>query len=159
CETEFGQFKFCDALDSVSNCGACNNACPDGASCVEGACVCPGDQVDCNGECTDIASSFVHCGGCNQLCSCDLDIFPLRVGCENGSCQMVESPDGRVAYCDGVCVDLVTDPNHCGACGNVCEDDAICVNGECGCGDGERSCGEECCPDGQLCCGGVCCDA
>jgi hypothetical protein len=39
---------------------------------------------------------------------------------------------GRLA-CDGVCVDLASDPRHCGACGNQCLPFQICSAGVCGC--------------------------
>ena len=40
-----------------------------------------------------------------------------------------ECADGDLA-CGGVCVDVRTDPYHCGACGNVCAS-GICVDGHC----------------------------
>lgn len=34
--------------------------------------------------------------------------------------------------CDGVCVDIYTDPSHCGACGNQCNQiQEACINGVC----------------------------
>ena len=33
--------------------------------------------------------------------------------------------------CNGVCVDIQTDPNHCGACKTVCSNGATCINGSC----------------------------
>lgn len=33
--------------------------------------------------------------------------------------------------CDGICVNQLNDPSHCGACGNVCGPGGICSNGFC----------------------------
>ncbi len=50
--------------------------------------------------------------------------------------------------CNGDCVDLLADPNHCGSCNNACDPDSeVCVNGRCG-----KDCGE------LLDCNGSCVD-
>jgi hypothetical protein len=76
--------------------------------------------------------------------------------------------------CSGVCVDWTTDPNNCGACGNVCGEGTCCVNGNCAslCGEGEAWCNGQCydvtndsdncgacgnvCGENTCCQGGVC---
>lgn len=71
----------------------------------------------------------------------------------------------------GSCVDLKTDPNHCGSCDTVCPESA-CVGGVCGCAASLASCGGTCvdtqsstsncgscgnvCALGQTCASGVC---
>jgi Stigma-specific protein, Stig1 len=81
---------------------------------------------------------------------------------------------GKLTTCDAACVDHRFDPQHCGACGRVCEagehcDDGLCV-GACGpgtvaCTDGcvdtqldPRHCGgcDRACASGLACVGGVC---
>ena len=42
----------------------------------------------------------------------------------------VECESGRES-CDGACVDLATDFEHCGACDNACALDAVCDVGTC----------------------------
>lgn len=38
-----------------------------------------------------------------------------------------------LAACDGVCTDLMSEPQHCGACARVCDgEDPACEGGECG---------------------------
>jgi hypothetical protein len=50
--------------------------------------------------------------------------------------------------CEGVCVDLQTDPNHCGECGRFCGLDQFCHMGVCAaipaCDGGQVLCGETC---------------
>jgi hypothetical protein len=67
--------------------------------------------------------------------------------------------------CPGVgCVNLETDPHHCGACGRECSDLTSCQDGECGC---ENRCppntfccnssADGCCDDSEVCCPGLGC--
>jgi hypothetical protein len=48
--------------------------------------------------------------------------------------------------CGDECIDYLTDPNNCGACGNVCGDGTCCSNGAClsVCGEGQTFCDGEC---------------
>ncbi|HEU5433468.1 MAG TPA: hypothetical protein VFU81_17515, partial [Thermomicrobiales bacterium] len=48
-----------------------------------------------------------------------------------------------------VCVDLHTDPRHCGQCATTCAADETCQGGQCG---------SSACPGGQVVCGGHCTD-
>ena len=69
------------------------------------------------------------------------------MGCEDGP-DSLPCPSGYTA-CNDLCVDLVTDPNNCGACDNACEAEDVCSAGLCAssetCEDGECVTG---CPDG-----------
>jgi Stigma-specific protein, Stig1 len=76
--------------------------------------------------------------------------------------------------CGGACVDLMTAPSNCGACGVVCRSGILCIAGVCmaGCRTGLTECGGVCrdfmtddsncgacgraCPTGQMCSMGVC---
>jgi hypothetical protein len=76
--------------------------------------------------------------------------------------------------CDGYCVDVTTDPRHCGACGNACGEGLACVDGACtlDCAAGLTSCDGSCrdltadpkncggcgsaCAEGQVCSAGAC---
>jgi hypothetical protein len=89
--------------------------------------------------------------------------------------------------CAGVCVDITTDPNHCGNCQNVCPQGLSCVFGNCQCPNGQYECNGACidllndldncgscgiicsqdakctngvctCSDGTQQCGSVCCN-
>jgi len=75
-------------------------------------------------------------------------------------------------YCDGRCVDVLSNPDNCGSCGFACNDTATCVNGICKCAGGNIRCDGRCvdptsdddhcfecgnaCPDGQMCENSVC---
>jgi hypothetical protein len=53
--------------------------------------------------------------------------YRIRVNCD------LICPDGLTA-CFGECVDLMTDPDNCGFCGNTCffpNAEALCIDGEC----------------------------
>lgn len=41
-----------------------------------------------------------------------------------------ECSNGK-ALCEGKCVDLRKDQNNCGACGNICDRQHVCMNGNC----------------------------
>lgn len=75
--------------------------------------------------------------------------------------------------CDGACVELDRDPDHCGACGAACSDTELCVDGRCAppCGElaacegtcadltsDARHCGGcgIACPEGSICSEGAC---
>jgi len=73
----------------------------------------------CNGSCTDITTDPDNCGGCagsgGSVCGSTQVCAPNDAG--GGSCQ---ANCGTAVACNGACVTLSTDPNNCGACGNVC---------------------------------------
>ena len=56
-----------------------------------------------------------------------LGVLMLAAGCQSpvvgAACR------GDLALCDGLCVDLESDPQHCGACGTQCASDQSCVLG------------------------------
>lgn len=45
--------------------------------------------------------------------------------------------------CPSGCVDLTSDPNNCGSCGNVCTS-TVCSASACGCATGTKNCGAGC---------------
>jgi hypothetical protein len=116
---------------------------------------CDEGLTDCSGVCVDLATDMDHCGACDAVCESGLVV----VNCIAGVCSRVSCPAALPMYCGELgendpnyvdnCVDPATDPNNCGACGNVCE------SGECA--DGACVQDEEC-EAGLTDCGGVCVD-
>jgi hypothetical protein len=93
--------------------------------------------------------------------------------CGTGSCQQGICCAAGQTNCGGTCTNLLTDPNNCDVCGNVCPGTpGVCTNGSC-CGAGLISCKSQCvnpqtdpqncggcfnqCASGQSCTNGGCC--
>lgn len=111
-----------------------------------------GSPTGCSKECTakNCNEYTASCRGCSNPC-----------------------PGGR--FCSGLCKDISSDPNNCGACGNVCAPGVSCLNGTCGCPPGQTRCSGGCtntssnsqncgacghaCGDGQICQNGTCVQA
>jgi hypothetical protein len=137
CETNTGS--------DDENCGSCDNVCQfdnADASCLAGQCVmgvCDTGFRDCdasdtNGCEADIFFDENNCGNCNLRC-----LFDNGVGiCSGGNC-FLDSCLPEYANCDGVnsngCeVHLMSDPDNCNFCNNICPDDTgtpFCNDGVC----------------------------
>lgn len=124
------------------HCGSCGNVCPFGAQCYNGVCTlfgCPVGFGNCNGNSIDgcevnLLNNNNHCGTCGNVCN-----FPNSTStCVSGVCVLT----CNMGYldCNGLVGDgcesfIATDPNNCGACGNVCTfPNAVgfCIGGVCG---------------------------
>lgn len=63
------------------HCGACGNACNDGASCAASACVCPASgALYCGGRCVDGNTDSGNCGACGNTC-------PAGTTCQARGCR------------------------------------------------------------------------
>ena len=71
------------------------------------------------------------CPTCNldegEACGLPGDVCCGGALCVSGTCNC---PSGQT-NCSGVCRDLDTDDNHCGACGTPCPSGSSCEDGEC----------------------------
>lgn len=94
----------------------------------------------------------------------------LSAGCGSGEMECAAS----LTDCNGACVDLTTDPSHCGQCPTSCTAGELCEQGMCSnpCGEGQGSCNGECvslmsdarycgrcdvaCGAGEFCVAGAC---
>lgn len=121
--------------NDVNNCGDCRKKCKvlpyTTVKCENHKCVytCKPGWADCdrnmhkNGCETDIGKDPNHCGGCRKKCQS----FPYTTAkCHNKNCVYTCKP-GR-GDCDnnlwktGCETDIGKDPNHCGGCGQKCQD-------------------------------------
>jgi hypothetical protein len=138
--------------------------------------VCPPGTTDCGGVCLDLQTDVNNCGACGNVCP---EAQPgFDVGCAGGNCFFMREPacaEG-LSFCNGVCVNRLTDPANCGLCGNVCAPGQICFGGQCAtdhrCEAGLTSCNGVCvdllidpancgvcgnvCAAGEICFGGLC---
>jgi hypothetical protein len=121
----------CVNLESnPAHCGGCDTPCGAGLICAGGACVSPcGSLSNCGGNCVNEQNDPNNCGGCaaaSLFYTC-----PPTATCVAGECQC---PAGNTMCDDAqrlpVCVDIETDPNNCGGCGNVCSSGS-CNAGSC----------------------------
>lgn len=81
---------------------------------------CPAGLTDCGGSCVDLLSDTFHCGDCDVFC--DNIIGPI---CVNGVCTGEPNLprlgcSAGMTDCGGICVDIMNDRGHCGACGKRC---------------------------------------
>ena len=129
-----------------TNCllGDCNLCSAKGAACSTKRPCCRETRTTCCNElCVDTRTNRNHCGQCGRVC---------RRGsyCSRSKC----CPDGTVnrnglccpfthVNCKGECVNLQSDRNNCGSCGQKCADNSICSKGKC-------------CTNGKINCSGVC---
>ncbi len=157
-----------DIKTDPSNCGGCTNVCPTGEACVNGACACPVGQIYCAAEgiCASIDTDPSNCGGCGASC-------PTGEACVDRECVC----GAGQTDCPTIgCVDLSTDPRHCGTTcpGSTCGAPLTCQSAACACPvagqtycrasntctdtssdpDNCGACGTSC--GGGTCAGGVC---
>lgn len=88
-------------------------------------------------------------------------IFFLLLSCEDQQSEKIEIINSQVSKieeekdrffcediktteCNNSCIDLKTDPNHCGSCEKNCSDQKTCQNGECKCKTPLILCQDEC---------------
>ena len=155
---------FCvDVNNNDANCGYCGNPCGEGGKCQSGSCVetcgdagavCLSNQECCDDVCVDTNYNAAYCGDCDTQCG-DGEV------CSGGVCETLEcDPEcesGETCCKVGTtnsCVDLDSDRNNCGTCGNACGLNEVCRDGACSADECEPPC-----TGGMRCCGGTCVDS
>ena len=157
CETGLGECNGmvedgCETnvISDPVNCGRCNAVCAS-RMCSGGMCTsteCPDGYADCNGmeadNCESSLSTTQNCLMCGKTCS---EVNGMS-SCTTRGCAI--ACDDGFGDCDddadtGCEIDFSDDPDNCGACGTVCENEngsTRCVDGECRptCGDGFDDC-------------------
>lgn len=138
-------------ITRVENCGGCKMDCNQLGwphvniyQCTTAQCsvkVCETGFGDCGmltGCETDLTSTVVHCGSCNNDCTAKGWPHVTSYSCQASQCQPKDCEPGW-AHCsssaaDGCEVNTATDPTHCGACRGlnaVCEFGVPCKSGVC----------------------------
>jgi len=115
-------------------------------NCSNGSCIYPADPEKNNFPCDDGSLCTINDKCLNGYCVGK----PINCGANSycdetsGSCECKPG----YAKCGKACVDLQTNGNNCGSCGNVCPASNICSSGVCvylaGCGNGWLDENEEC---------------
>ncbi|MBN1771297.1 MAG: hypothetical protein JXB32_08560 [Deltaproteobacteria bacterium] len=120
-----------DPARDPAHCGVCGNACPAGATCVDGDCACKPGRTRCLVARSD--NPWSGDGSANE--PPDPELEPWRW----------DDPATLDRF-ERRCVDPATDAAHCGGCNRTCPAAAECVDGECRCGDGRTFCPRETAP-------------
>lgn len=109
------------------------------ASCAgpeEPSTICGSLYTDCDGVCVDTDTDVANCGDCDAACESGEQ-------CLAGQCTRASGAGGDggggggpacgagLTECDGRCVDLQTDPAHCGDCDEACNPGRACSAGAC----------------------------
>ncbi len=163
---ELNPGDFCEDWEGFEpvECGECADNDQECGEVVANQCGCP---CEINGECylEGEAEEDNPCQICDPTQSTD-EFSPAADGtvcessqidgegaCEAGIC-IGDCVDGKTR-CDGEdhCIDLDSDDDHCGSCGNACGDDEVCLEEECECEDSRSV--SEICEQAEASCGTV----
>jgi len=122
CDSQEGQ-AWCDeqcvpVQDNLEHCGQCDNRCGEDAQCQQGQCTCAAYDNLCDGSCVPKRD--------DDSTSCQFVGDGAAAGPEDYECGCGEQDD---TICDGRCVNLLYDPDHCGSCNQPCE--GTCSSGTC----------------------------
>ena len=113
-----------DLRSDERHCGGCHRGCPEGVSCVAGACAVPEGATICRAPGTEETLE-------GDRLEADPNA-PLGAGDETWQ--------AHYGTMRSYAADLASDPANCGQCGRVCPADASCIDGTCRCPDGRMLC-------------------
>lgn len=97
-----------------------------------------------------MAAGLILLGATLLVAGCDTRTQWLVLLDDGGAADAGEAPDadltcsGMLVGCEGECVDLSTNPDHCGSCEGECAPGERCESGNCLCPSGTEVCGETC---------------
>jgi hypothetical protein len=167
CRPDNGKCTGCNSCQA-GTCAPDNSKCSGCNSCQAGSCAadsarCGPNQRCQEGVCRDNCTAGLPCpssnpcregrttcpSGCNTNTS-----RPDGTGCPGGECLdgTCCSGTGR-QVCNGQCVDVRSNSNHCGSCGTRCPSNrSACRDGVCSCPSGQQDCNGTCAPSSARCC-------
>ena len=143
--------KYCGPCETCDlETGNCTSTCEPPETCQNGECGCP--------PCYRTAPNIFAIGCDPVFCPPDEQCNPNTGQCEPACGGQTCRPG--TACCSNQCVDLQSDQNNCGACGNICPAGKACCSGGCvdlqsdqfNCG----SCGNMCSGATFICANGTC---
>jgi len=128
--------------------------------------VCPAPYATCGDIAAPLCSTNLmndsdNCGGCGVSCGRaeELELLRMTSRCSDGACAfecifVPGRPERLFRDCngtidDGCEIDVFSDAENCGACGNACPAGVRCIRGGCGCPIGELDCDGECIAPGS----------
>jgi hypothetical protein len=96
----------------------------------------------CNNTCVYTQSSTDNCGACGTICDTDATCTLGSCACPTGELDCRAGNSCSSGHCGSgyACINDQTDPDNCGGCSNVCDTNATCTGGKCGCPTGEIDC-------------------
>jgi hypothetical protein len=137
CTTGFGQMCT-DTGEDPNHCGACNNDCNNSEMCDgAGKCVCRTGLTSCSfgggSFCVDTKTNPRACGACGTVCTssqvCEAGACKTGTMCSAGLTRCASSFGGGTSLAG--CVNTAKDTNNCGGCGRQCQQNQVCVSGNC----------------------------
>lgn len=112
----------------------------------DGAVGCEAGFADCNRDASDGCETRLgtatSCSACDDRCE---GATPVCEGSAGSFACAGEPCAPGFERCGSECVDVGSDPSHCGACDAGCGTGEDCVGGTCACGGAPCAPGEECC--------------
>ena len=97
---------------------------------------CGVDELVCDGTCTDTRSNSEHCGECGQGCPAgNCQNFVCQAAANNGNTNNANNTTYQETcefeMCGTMCVNVQSNPAHCGACDSPCSGGQVCQNNAC----------------------------
>ncbi|AKU98410.1 hypothetical protein AKJ09_05074 [Labilithrix luteola] len=120
--------------------------------CIATECPAPFDTCGAGYRCsTNLSNDSNNCGACGKVCPDSFGYLNLTSTCVNGTCETActkklaggkfwNYADCNSVFEDGCEINISTDPNNCGTCGNKCADGVECIDGKCGLPPGQAEC-------------------
>lgn len=150
CECDLGEDPdICDdeCVDlwvDPQNCGECGNICPGAVDCTMGRCECSRLESQCPDGCKDLSDDPQNCGECGNVCAGTEECLDEQCACVTFLWHGLDfgcDPSAQCETCNNQCVSFTRDKQNCGECGNACEQNQKCADGQCVACDAEGGIG------------------